>query len=58
MKFFIRFNKGRMQMPIHWKIGLLLAVTVNVILPLFYVRTLSGGNAIIRNLSTYGGEQQ
>ena len=33
MKSFIRFNKGMMQMPIHWRIGLLLLVTVNVILP-------------------------
>lgn len=56
MKSFIRFNKGMMQMPIHWHIWLILLVTVNVILPLFYVRTLSEGNAIIRNLSTYGGE--
>ena len=56
MKSFIRSNKGMMQMPIHWQIGLLLVVTVNVILPLFDVGTLSEGNAIIRNLSTYGGE--
>jgi len=56
MKSFIRFNKGMMQMPIHWQIGLLLLVTVNAILPLLYARTLSEGNAIIRNLSTYGGE--
>ncbi len=56
MKAFIRFNKGMMQMPIHWQIWLLLLVTVNVILPLFDVGTLSEGNTIIRNLSTYGGE--
>ncbi len=56
MKSFIRFDKGMMQMPMHWKIWLLLAVTVNVILPLFDVGSLSEGNAIIRNLSTYGGE--
>ncbi len=58
MKFLIRFNKGMMQMPIQWQIGLLPLVTVNAILPLLYVRTLSEGNAIIRNLSTYGGESQ
>ena len=56
MKFFIRFNKGMLQMPIHWQIGLLPLVTANVTLRLFYARTLSEGNAIIRNLSTYGGE--
>jgi len=58
MKFFIRFNKGMMQMPIHWEVGLLPLVTVNAILPLLYIRTLSEGNTIIRNLSTYGGESQ
>ncbi len=31
MKSFIRFNKGMMQMPIHWQIWLLLLVTVNVL---------------------------
>jgi hypothetical protein len=56
MKSLIRFNKGMMQMPIHWRIGLLLLVPVNVIHPLFDVGTLSEGNAIIRNLSTNGGE--
>ena len=56
MKSLIRFNNGMRQMPIHWQIGLLPLVTVNVILPLFDVGTLSEGNTIIRNLSTYGGE--
>ncbi len=56
MKFFVRFNKGMMQMPIHWQIGLLPLVAANVTLLLSYARTLSAGNAIIRNLSTYGGE--
>ena len=56
MKSLIRFNNGMMQMPIHWHIGLLLLVMVNLILPLLSVGTSSEGNAIIRNLSTYGGE--
>ena len=56
MQSFLRFNNGMMQMPIHWQSELLLLVTVKVILPLLYVGTLSEGNAIIRNLSTYGGE--
>ncbi len=58
MQSFIRFNNGMRQMPIHWQIGLLPLVTVNVFLPLFDVGTLSAGNAIIRNLSTYEGESQ
>ncbi len=56
MKSFIRFNNGMMRMPIHWHIGLLLLVMVNLIRPLLSVGTLSEGNAIIRNLSTDGGE--
>ncbi len=58
MKSLIRFNNGMMQMPIHWHIGLLLLVMVNLILPLLSVGTLSEGNAIIRNLSTDEGESQ
>ncbi len=58
MKSLIRFNNGMMQMPIHWHIGLLLLVMVNLILPLLSVGTLSEGNAIIRNLLTYEGESQ
>ena len=58
MKSLIRFNNGMRQMPIHWQIGLLPLVTVNVLFPLCDVGTLSAGNGIIRNLSTYGGELQ
>ncbi len=58
MKSFIRFDKGMMQMPMHWKIGLLPLVMVNLILPLLSVGTSSEGNAIIRNLLTYEGESQ
>ena len=58
MKSLIRFNNGMMQMPIHWHIGLLLLVMVNLILPLLSVGTLSEANAIIQNLLTYEGESQ
>jgi hypothetical protein len=58
MKSLIRFNNGMMQMPIHWQIGLLPLVMVNLILPLLSVGTSSEGNAIIRNLLTYEGESQ
>ena len=37
MKSFIRFNRGMMRMPIHWQPWLLLLVTVNVAIPLFFV---------------------
>ncbi len=37
MKSFIRFNRGMMRMPFHWQPWLLLLVTVNVAIPLFFV---------------------
>ena len=37
MKSFIRFNRGMMRMPIYWQPWLLLLVTVNVAIPLFFV---------------------
>jgi len=58
MKSLIRFNNGMRQMPIHWQIGLLPLVTVNVLFPLCDVGTLSAGNTIIRSLLTYEGESQ
>ncbi len=37
MRSFIRFNRGMMRMPFHWQPWLLLLVTVNVAIPLFFV---------------------
>jgi hypothetical protein len=37
MKSFIRFNRGMMRMPFYWQPWLLLLVTVNVAIPLFFV---------------------
>ena len=37
MQSFIRFNKGMMRMPFYWQIWLLLLVTANVAIPLFFV---------------------
>ncbi len=37
MRAFIKFNKGIMKMPLHWQLWLVLLVTVNLILPLFYL---------------------
>lgn len=40
MNSFIRFNKGMMRMPFYWQPWLLLLVTVNVAIPLFFVGRL------------------
>ena len=42
MKTLIKFNKGMMRMPSHWRLWLLLLVTANVIIPLFFLNRLEG----------------
>ncbi len=37
MRAFIKFNKGMMKMPFHWQLWLVLLLTVNLIVPLFYI---------------------
>ena len=37
---FIKFNKGMMKMPIHWQLWLALLVTVNLVIPLFFLNRL------------------
>jgi hypothetical protein len=37
MKSFIRFNRGVMGMPFRWQVWLLLLVTVNGVIPIFFV---------------------
>ena len=40
MRSLIRFNKGMMRMPFHWQLWLLLLLTVNLVIPLFFVNRL------------------
>ena len=40
MRAVIKFNKGMLKMPIHWQLWLMLLVTVNLVVPLFYLRRL------------------
>ena len=40
MRAFIKFNKGIMSMPIHWQLWLMLLVTFNLIIPLFFLNRL------------------
>ncbi len=37
MRAFIKFNKGMMKMPLPWQLWLMLLVTVNLVIPLFYI---------------------
>ena len=40
MKAFIKFNRGIMQMPPHWRLWLALLITANLIVPLFFIGRL------------------
>ena len=40
MRAFIKFNKGMMRMPIHWQLWIMLLVTFNLIIPLFFLDRL------------------
>ena len=40
MHAFIKFNKGIMKMPIHWQLWLVLLLTVNLVVPLFFLDRL------------------
>ncbi len=37
---FIKFNKGMMKIPIHWRLWLALLVIVNLVIPLFFLNRL------------------
>ena len=40
MHAFIKFNKGLLRMPIQWQLWLLLLVSFNLVVPLFYLNRL------------------
>ncbi|MEC4672531.1 MAG: hypothetical protein VST66_11710 [Nitrospirota bacterium] len=40
MRALIKFNKGMMRLPIQWRLWLLLLVTANLVIPLFYLHRL------------------
>ena len=40
MHAFMKFNKGMMKMPLPWQLWLMLLVTVNLVIPLFYIDRL------------------
>ena len=40
MNAFIKFNKGLMKMPMHWRLWLMLLATANLIVPIFYINRI------------------
>ena len=37
MNAFVKFNRGMLQMPVHWRLWLMLLITANLIVPLFFI---------------------
>ena len=37
MQAFVKFNKGMLTMPVHWQLWLLLLVSMNLVVPLFFL---------------------
>ena len=37
MNAFVKFNKGLLQMPVHWQLWLMLLIAGNLIVPLFFI---------------------
>ena len=40
MRAFLKFNKGIMRMPLQWRLWLMLLVTANMVVPLFFLDRL------------------
>ncbi len=40
MKAFLKFNKGIMKMPAHWRVWMMLLIGANVIAPMFFLNRL------------------
>ncbi len=49
---FIKFNKGVMKMPVHWKFWNMLLVIANLIVPLFFLNHLEGQVVLVTVLAS------
>ncbi len=43
---FIEFNRGLLQMPIYWQLWMLLLLTVNLVIPLFFLKRIEARYAV------------
>ena len=43
---FLEFNRGLMQMPIHWQLWMMLLIAVNLVIPLFFLRHIEARYAL------------
>ncbi len=40
MHAFLKFNKGMIKMPVHWQLWLLFLVSMNLVVPLFFLKRI------------------
>ena len=52
MHAFIKFNKGIMKMPVHWQLWLVLLVSVNLVVPLFFLDRVEAQIIVIALLAS------
>ena len=52
MRAVIKFNKGVLKMPIPWQLWLMLLVTVNLVVPFFYLRRLEAQVVVVAFLAS------
>ncbi len=43
---FLEFNRGLMEMPIHWQLWMMLLIAVNLVIPLFFLRHIEARYAL------------
>ncbi len=53
MRAFIKFNKGMLRMPVQWQLWLLELITLNLVVPLFFVDRLEARDVVITLLASF-----
>ncbi len=43
---FLEFNRGVMLLPIHWQLWMVLLITVNLVIPLFFIKRTEARYAV------------
>jgi len=51
MRAFIKFNQGMLNMPVQWRLWLALLVTVNLVIPMFFLSRLEA-QVVVATLAT------
>ncbi len=52
MRAFLKFNKGILRMPLQWRLWMMLLMTANVVVPLFFLGRLEAQVILVATLSS------